>query len=96
MGRNSLRDAALARGIERLVRERTRGGVRRLRIRVGGTGVVLHGDAASYHLKQLATHAALAAVSPAERGRPLRVALRNEIAIRRPAEDAGRSPGGRP
>ena len=82
MRRNSLRDAALARGIERLVREWTRGGVRRLRIRVGGTGVVLHGDAATYHLKQLATHAAFAAVGPPERPGQGRVTLRNEIAVR--------------
>ncbi len=92
MRRNSLRDAALARGIERLVREQTRGGVRRLRIHVGGTGVVLHGDAATYHVKQLATHAALAAAAPPGVAEPLRVAVRNEIAVR-PFGDG--PPGGR-
>lgn len=88
MGKNALRDAALARGIEKLVHERTRGGVRRLRIHVGGTGVVLRGDAATYHVKQLATHAALAAAAPPERPRLLRITLHNEIAVRPLAEDS--------
>ncbi|MBS0261268.1 MAG: BON domain-containing protein [Planctomycetes bacterium] len=49
----------LATSIESVVREKTNGMVRELRVTVIPGEVVLTGRAASYYAKQLATHAAL-------------------------------------
>ncbi|MEX0704826.1 MAG: hypothetical protein WD069_22195 [Planctomycetales bacterium] len=53
---------SLADRIERLVRRRTSGMVRDLRVEVFGDQVVLSGRTATYHVKQLATHGAQDAV----------------------------------
>lgn len=45
--------------IERLVRSRTGGMIRGLRVEIGKDGVILSGRAPTYYAKQLATHAAL-------------------------------------
>lgn len=45
--------------IERMVRVRTGGTVRGLRVEVGDNGIVLSGRASTYYTKQLATQAAL-------------------------------------
>ncbi len=45
--------------IERLVREKTSGLIRDLRVSVHSGEIVLTGRAATYYAKQLATHAAL-------------------------------------
>jgi len=50
---------ALAARVERLVREKTSGLIRDLRVTVLAGEVVLTGRAATYYAKQLATHAAL-------------------------------------
>jgi hypothetical protein len=50
---------ALADRVERLVRERTSGLIRGLRIEVTPGEIVLNGRASTYYAKQLATHAAL-------------------------------------
>jgi hypothetical protein len=50
---------ALAARVERLVREKTSGLIRDLRVNVLAGEVVLTGRAATYYAKQLATHAAL-------------------------------------
>jgi len=50
---------ALAARVERLVREKTSGLIRDLRVTVLAGEVVLAGRAATYYAKQLATHAAL-------------------------------------
>jgi hypothetical protein len=50
---------ALAARVERLVREKTSGLIRDLRVSVLAGEVVLTGRAATYYAKQLATHAAL-------------------------------------
>ncbi len=49
--------------IERLVREKTSGLIRDLRVRYEPGEIVLTGRAATYYAKQLATHAALDACS---------------------------------
>jgi hypothetical protein len=49
----------LAIHIERLVREKTSGLIRDLRVTVHPAEIVLSGRAATYYAKQLATHAAL-------------------------------------
>jgi len=50
---------ALAVQVERLVREKTSGLIRDLRVSVHRGEIVLSGRAATYYAKQLATHAAL-------------------------------------
>lgn len=45
--------------VERVVRCRTGGRIRDLRVEVQGTDVVISGVAQTYYAKQLATHAAL-------------------------------------
>jgi hypothetical protein len=45
--------------VERMVREKTTGLIRDLRVTVGSGEVVLNGRASTYYAKQLATHAAL-------------------------------------
>ncbi len=45
--------------IEQIVRIRTAGRIRNLRVDVQGSGVILTGIAPTYYVKQLATHAAL-------------------------------------
>ncbi len=47
--------------VERIVREKTSGLIRDLRVDCGPGEVVLTGRAATYYAKQLATHAALEA-----------------------------------
>jgi hypothetical protein len=47
--------------VERMVREKTTGLIRDLRVTVGTGEVVINGRAATYYAKQLATHAALEA-----------------------------------
>ena len=49
----------LAIQVERLVREKTSGLIRDLRVTVHPAEIVLSGRAATYYAKQLATHAAL-------------------------------------
>jgi len=49
----------LAAQVERLVREKTSGLIRDLRVTVHCREIVLSGRAATYYAKQLATHAAL-------------------------------------
>ena len=49
----------LAIRVERLVRERTTGLIRNLRVAVHPGEIILSGRAATYYAKQLATHAAL-------------------------------------
>ena len=49
----------LAIQVERLVREKTTGLIRDLRVAVHPGEIVLSGRAATYYAKQLATHAAL-------------------------------------
>ena len=49
----------LAIQVERLVREKTSGLIRELRVTIHPGEVVLSGRAATYYAKQLATHAAL-------------------------------------
>ena len=49
----------LAVRVERLVREKTSGMIRDLRVAVQPGEVILTGRAATYYAKQLATHAAL-------------------------------------
>lgn len=51
----------LAIRVERLVREKTTGLIRDLRVTVQPGEIVLTGRAATYYAKQLATHAALEA-----------------------------------
>lgn len=53
------RDDALVSRIERIVRCRTGGRIRDLRVDVSGERVVISGIATTYYAKQLATHAAL-------------------------------------
>jgi hypothetical protein len=50
---------SLAENITRLVQSRTGGRIRGLNVEVVGGDVVISGRAATYYLKQLATHAAL-------------------------------------
>jgi hypothetical protein len=64
----------LADQIERIVQLRTSGMVRGLHVRILGGEVVLSGRANSYYTKQLATHAALAAITKDAR-------LKNEIDV---------------
>lgn len=52
-------DTGLIARIERIVRCRTGGRIRDLRVEVQGEDVVLSGSASTYYAKQLATHAAL-------------------------------------
>ena len=54
-------DEALVTRIERIVRCRTGGRIRDLRIDVAEDNVVISGIATTYYAKQLATHAALEA-----------------------------------
>ena len=49
--------------VERMVREKTSGLIRDLRVRCEPGEVVLTGRAATYYAKQLATHAALEAAN---------------------------------
>jgi len=49
----------LAERLERMIRERTSGLIRDLRVSVQANEVVVTGRAATYYAKQLATHAAL-------------------------------------
>ena len=49
----------LAIQVERLVREKTSGLIRDLRVTIHSGEIVLSGRAATYYAKQLATHAAL-------------------------------------
>ncbi|MBI1901485.1 MAG: hypothetical protein HYS13_10300 [Planctomycetia bacterium] len=49
----------LARSIERSIRSRTGGRVRRLNVEVAGGRIVVRGSAATYHVKQLALQAVL-------------------------------------
>ncbi|MGQ0637495.1 MAG: hypothetical protein ACT4QC_23050 [Planctomycetaceae bacterium] len=53
------RQDALADRVERLIRQRTSGLIRSLRVEVLADEVVVTGRAATYYAKQLATHAAL-------------------------------------
>jgi hypothetical protein len=59
----TLPDALQTRAIqvERLVREKTTGLIRDLRVTVNPAEIILSGRAATYYAKQLATHAALEA-----------------------------------
>lgn len=61
MGLQTLPDArqALAQRVERMVREKTTGLIRDLRVDVQPGEVILTGRAATYYAKQMATHAAL-------------------------------------
>jgi hypothetical protein len=52
-------DSNLIARIERIVRCRTGGRIRDLRVELQGEDVVLSGTASTYYAKQLATHAAL-------------------------------------
>lgn len=52
-------DDSLGARIERIVRCRTGGRIRDLRVEVQGHEIVLSGSASTYYAKQLATHAAL-------------------------------------
>jgi hypothetical protein len=70
-------EATLEKGaeqLEALVQRRLGGRVRGLRVLVQGFGVILQGDAPSYHVKQLAQHAAAEAS-----GLPV---LANQIEVR--------------
>lgn len=50
----------LAASIERAVQRETRGGVHNLSVEVSRQGVLLRGRCATYYVKQLAQHAAMA------------------------------------
>jgi len=63
----------VAESVERLVRSRTGGGIRNLRVEVAEGEVVLSGRTTTYYNKQLATHAALAAADD--------VSLTNDIEV---------------
>ena len=63
----------VAESIERLVRSRTGGTIRGLRVEVNNGSVVISGRAPTYYTKQLATHAAFAAAED--------VTLTNEIEV---------------
>ena len=54
----------LARSVERNIRNRTGGRVRRLRVEVAEGGIVVRGSAATYHVKQLALQAVLDTARP--------------------------------
>lgn len=56
---------ALAERIERIVRLRTGGRIRGLRVEVGDGEIVISGRTSTYYNKQLATHAVLDAVEEA-------------------------------
>ena len=59
--------------VEQLVRERTMGQIRSLRVDVFDNEVVLNGRTSTYYVKQLATHAALDACD--------RITLTNDIEV---------------
>lgn len=75
-------DSVMAGAVEETVRERTAGRVRELQVELSETAIVLTGYAADYYTKQLATHAALDAVSlhSSERGWTART-LENSIQV---------------
>lgn len=60
-GKPALTSPTLADRIERLIRERTSGLIRSLRVDVYPGEVMISGRASTYYAKQLATHAALEA-----------------------------------
>ena len=53
------RQQALLVQVERMIRERTSGLIRDLRVELGNGEIMLTGRASTYYAKQLATHAAL-------------------------------------
>ncbi|MBX3442434.1 MAG: BON domain-containing protein [Planctomyces sp.] len=55
----SVVDTSVVARIERIVRCRTGGRIRDLRVDVQGDDVILTGSASTYYAKQLATHAVL-------------------------------------
>jgi hypothetical protein len=57
--------SSFAKAVEDVVRSRTNGGIRDLRVDVADGTVVLTGRAVNYYTKQLATHAALDVVERA-------------------------------
>jgi len=71
-----IRDRAtkqIAECVERLVRSRTGGRIRDLRVEVTSGEIILSGRTTTYYDKQLATHAALAALED--------LSLTNEIEV---------------
>lgn len=64
----------LAQSIERVVRSRTGGQIRGLRVEVGREGVLLQGRSPTFYCKQLAQHAAMDLAGSA--------ALTNDIEVR--------------
>lgn len=74
----------LADSIERNIRNRTGGRVRRLRIEVADGRIVVRGSAASYHVKQLALQAVLDTAKPAGAW-PVRLEIHVRSGARQPA-----------
>lgn len=68
--------------VERVIRNRTGGQIRELRVDVYNGEVVLTGETSTYYTKQLATHAALDAVEKEVVGREMpSLALTNDIRV---------------
>jgi hypothetical protein len=73
---------AIAQTVEQVVRLRTNGGIRDLRVDVRDGAVVLSGQARSYYDKQLATHAAQGVVEREHAAGVEKVSLTNDIQVR--------------
>lgn len=68
--------------VERVIRNRTGGQIRELRVDVFNGEVVLSGRTTTYYIKQLATHAALDAVEKEIIGRDMpSLTLTNDIRV---------------
>ncbi len=68
--------------VERVIRNRTGGQIRELRVDVFNGEVVLNGQTSTYYTKQLATHAALDAVEKEIVGREIpSLTLTNDIRV---------------
>ena len=63
----------VAESVERMVRSRTGGSIRNLKVEVAGGEIIISGITTTYYNKQLATHAALSALDDANLTNDIRV-----------------------
>ena len=72
---------SIAGSVEHAIRRRTDGQIRQLRVEVTPCTLLLHGYSATFHLKQIAQHAAMGPGRGPRSGQPDRGLVRHDSAI---------------